>query len=100
MQHHTNLNPKTLNKSKKRKDTMKPTDAQTVIDKLTEAVYFSICYKPKKYKGRPIYRNAKWDEKCKIGNGYIIYYDRDRGGYRCASGESAISIGQGDLNNG
>ena len=42
---------------------------------------------------RPVYRNAKWDDKCKIGNGYIIYYDRDRGGYRCASGESAISIG-------
>ena len=79
---------------------MKKTDAQTVIEKLKEAVYFSICYKPKKYNGRPVYRNAKWDEKCKIGNGYIIYYDRDRGGYRCASGESAISIGQGDLNNG
>ena len=75
---------------------MKKTDAQTVIEKLKEAVYFSICYKPKKYNGRPVYRNAKWDEKCKIGNGYIIYYDRDRGGYRCASGESAISIGQGE----
>ena len=45
---------------------MKKTDAQTVIEKLKEAVYFSICYKPKKYNGRPIYRNAKWDEKCKI----------------------------------
>lgn len=55
---------------------MKKTDAQTVIEKLKEAVYFSICYKPKKYNGRPIYRNAKWDDKCKIGNGYIIYYDR------------------------
>ena len=74
---------------------MKKTDAQTVVEKLKEAVYFSICYKPKKYNGRPVYRNAKWDDKCKIGNGYIIYYDRDRGGYRCASGESAISIGQG-----
>ena len=76
---------------------MKKTDAQTVIEKLKEAVYFSICYKPKKYNGKPIYRNAKWDDKCKIGNGYIIYYDRDRGGYRCASGESAISITQGEL---
>ena len=38
--------------------------------------------------------------KCKIGNGYIIYYDRDRGGYRCASGESAISLQKGQLNNG
>ena len=46
---------------------------------------------------RPVYRNAKWDDKCKVGNGYIIYYDRDRGGYRCASGESAISIGQGEI---
>ena len=26
---------------------MKKTDAQTVIEKLKEAVYFSICYKPK-----------------------------------------------------
>ena len=66
---------------------MKETNAQTVIEKLKEAVYFSICYKPKKYNGKPVYRNAKWDDKCKIGNGYIIYYDRDRGGYRCASGE-------------
>lgn len=58
---------------------MKETNAQTVIEKLKEAVYFSICYKPKKYNGKPVYRNAKWDDKCKIGNGYIIYYDRDRG---------------------
>ena len=79
---------------------MEKTDAQTVIEKLKEAVYFSICYKPKKYNGKPVYRNAKWDDKCKIGNGYIICYDRDRGGYRCASGESAISLTKGELNNG
>ena len=74
---------------------MKKTDAQTVLEKLKEAVYFSICYKPKKYNGKTIYRNAKWDEKCKIGNGYIIYYDRDRGGYRCASGQSFIELQKG-----
>ena len=44
---------------------MKRTDAQTVIEKLKEAVYFSICYKPKKYNGRPIYRNAKWTKNVK-----------------------------------
>ena len=30
---------------------MKKTNAQTVVEKLKEAVYFSICYKPKKYNG-------------------------------------------------
>ena len=79
---------------------IKQSDAETVLEKLKSAVYFTILYQPKKYKGKVIKRNGMWDNKCKIGNGYIIYYDRDRGGYRCASGESAISIGQGDMNNG
>ena len=70
---------------------MKKTDAQTVVEKLKEAVYFSICYKPKKYNGRPVYRNAKWDEKCKfwtskLGAKLMTYFDMDAQGYRTAKG--------------
>ena len=74
---------------------IKQSDAETVLEKLKSAVYFTILYQPKKYKGKVIKRNGMWDNKCKIGNGYIIYYDRDRAGYRCASGQSFIELQKG-----
>ena len=82
--------------TERRKDTMiKQSDAETVLEKLKSAVYFTILYQPKKYKGKFIKRNGMFYNKCKIGNGYIIYYDRDRGGYRCASGQSFIELQKG-----
>ena len=40
---------------------IKQSDAETVLEKLKNAVYFTILYQPKKYKGKVIKRNGMWD---------------------------------------
>ena len=43
-----------------------------------------ISYFAKKY-GKFITRDFKWDNKCKINDRYVIYYDTSAQGYRTAN---------------
>ena len=61
---------------------------------LKEGTFFMITYKAKKH-DQQITRRGKWDNKCRINHdkGYMIYFDRDRANYRCATTPCYISIG-------
>ena len=71
-------------------------------DLLKDGTMFLITYTPQTIGGVPnhdkkhITRRGKWDMKCKLNENYILYFDRDRSNYRCASNKLSpihISIG-------